>query len=146
MQFTSHTSSYPTAYTSIRTANANVRTGRRAAVALWSTQGLLALVFLFAGVSKLVMPAETLTQDTWLPAAFLRFIGLAETFGAIGLVLPWALGIRRALTPLAAAGLVVIMVGATTLTAAAGDVAYAAFPFAVGVAAAWVARERARAI
>jgi uncharacterized membrane protein YphA (DoxX/SURF4 family) len=92
--------------------------GRRVTVALWVVQGLLALVFLFSGASKLVMSIEEMTKEVALPGAFLRFIGVAEVAGGLGLVLPGLLGIRPALTPLAAACLVIIMIGATTITAA----------------------------
>ena len=56
--------------------------------ALWIVQGLLALLFLFAGGMKLVMPIEALTEQTSLPGLFVRFIGVAEVLGAIGLILP----------------------------------------------------------
>ncbi|MGE0601509.1 MAG: DoxX family protein [Dehalococcoidia bacterium] len=118
---------------------------RKKNIALWTTQGVLAALFLFAGVSKLVMPAADVQAQTDLPVWFLRFIGGCETLGAIGLVLPWLLRIRRELTPLAAAGLVIIMCGATVVTVAAGDGAVAVVPFAVGVLAASVAVGRGRA-
>jgi DoxX-like protein len=111
---------------------------------LWATQGALAVIFLFAGVSKLVMSAESLTQDTDFPVAFLRFIGVCETLGAVGLILPGMLRIRRELTPLAAAGLVVIMVGAVATTVVTMGVAPASIPLAVGCAAAFIATSRAR--
>jgi uncharacterized membrane protein YphA (DoxX/SURF4 family) len=100
---------------------------------LWIIQTLLALLFLFAGGVKLVVPIEALTQQMPLPGAFLRFIGVAEVFGAIGLILPWALRIRRELTPLAAFGLVLIMIGATVLTYQHGGASAAVMPFTVGV-------------
>ncbi|HEX6031040.1 MAG TPA: DoxX family protein [Tepidiformaceae bacterium] len=111
---------------------------------LWATQGVLALIFLFAGVSKLVMSAESLTQDTDFPVAFLRFIGVCETLGAVGLILPGVLRIRRELTPLAAAGLVIIMVGAVATTVVTMGVAPAAMPFIVGLVCAFVATNRGR--
>ena len=114
------------------------------AVRLWVVQGFLAALFLFAGATKLAMSADELTANTWLSAEFLRFIGICEILGAAGLVLPGILRIRRELTPLAAAGLVVIMVGATTLTVAAGDFLPAAFPFVTGVLCLYVARARSR--
>src|SRR6266536_49402 len=72
--------------------------------ALWIVQGLLALLFLFAGGMKLVLPLEKLTgpMPLPLPGLFLRFIGVAEVLGAIGLILPGLLRIRPGLTPLAA--------------------------------------------
>jgi uncharacterized membrane protein YphA (DoxX/SURF4 family) len=83
---------------------------------LWIVQGLLALIFLWAGGIKLVLPIEKLTGPMPLPGLFMRFIGVAEVLGAIGLILPGLLRIRPGLTPLAAAGLVIIMIGATLLT------------------------------
>src|SRR3990170_1195000 len=81
---------------------------------------------------KLVLPLEKLTGPIALPGLFLRFIGVAEALGALGLILPGLLGIRPGLTPLAAAGLVIIMLGATVLGLAAGDVTMALIPLAGG--------------
>ena len=118
---------------------------RKAGVALWVVQVVLAALFLFAGGSKLVMPAEVLTQGTTLSAGFLRFIGVAEVAGALGLVLPGLLRIWTALTPLAAVGLVSIMVGATAITATGMGASAAAVPAVVGILAALVAYGRGRA-
>jgi len=112
--------------------------------ALWIVQGLLALLFLWAGGIKLVLPLEKLTGPLPLPGLFLRFIGVAEVLGAIGLILPGLLRIRPGLTPLAAAGLVIIMAGATAVTLASGDVAMALIPLVVGLLAAFVAYGRWR--
>ena len=79
---------------------------------------------------------------TRVPPLFLKFIGLAEAAGALGLILPGLLRIRRELTPLAAAGLVIIMIGATALTAAGGQVGPAIVPGLVGLLAAFVAYKR----
>jgi hypothetical protein len=113
-------------------------------VALWVTQSALALIFLAAGSSKLIMSAEQMTSQNELdiPVWFLRFIGVCEVAGALGLILPSVSRIRTGLTPLAAGGLVVIMIGATTLTAAIGQVPAASFPLVVGMAAAFVAYGR----
>jgi hypothetical protein len=119
---------------STTTGQGSIWTGRGANRVLWVFQGLLALLFLFAGSMKLIMPIAAMTKQTpFLPGPFFRFIGVAEVFGAIGLVLPWLLGIRRGLTPLAASGLVVIMAGATAVTLAIGAGAVAVVPFVVGV-------------
>jgi hypothetical protein len=115
-------------------------------VALWIVQGLLALLFLFAGGMKLVLPIEQVTADVPLPGWFLRFIGVAEVLGALGLILPGLLKIRPGLTPLAAAGLVIIMVGATALTLATGGGATALIPAATGILAAFVAYGRWRMV
>jgi hypothetical protein len=110
--------------------------------ALWIVQGLLALIFLFSGGMKLVLPLEALTGQMPLPGLFVRFIGVAEVLGAIGLILPGLLRIRPGLTPLAAAGLVIIMIGATVLTLASGQVAPALIPLVVGLLSAFVAYRR----
>ncbi len=62
--------------------------------ALWIVQVLLAAMFLFAGSMKLVMPIEMLADQTPLPGLFIRFIGVAETLGALGLILPGLLRLR----------------------------------------------------
>ena len=111
---------------------------RKNSVALWTIQGLLAALFLFAGGMKLILPIEMMKGPVPLPGAFLRFIGVAEVLGAVGLILPGLLRIRQSLTPLAAVGLVTIMTGATTITIEGGTVAPAAIPFVVGILAASV--------
>ena len=117
---------------------------RKVTVTLWIIQGLLAALFLFAGIMKLVLPLEALKGPVEFPGLFLRFIGVAEVLGALGLVLPGLLRIRTELTPLAAAGLVIIMIGATVTTVATGPVAPALFPLTVGLLAAFVAYGRWR--
>jgi hypothetical protein len=117
---------------------------RKLTVTLWIIQGLLAALFLFAGVMKLVLPLEALKGPVEFPGLFLRFIGVAEVLGALGLVLPGLLRVRTELTPLAAAGLVIIMIGATATMMATGPVAPALFPAVVGVLAAFVAYGRWR--
>lgn len=113
--------------------------------ALWTVQVLLALLFLFAGGAKLVLPAEELsTGPVVLPVLFLRFIGVCEILGAIGLILPGLLGIRPGLTPLAAAGLVIIMIGATVTNLMGAGVAFALITVLVGLLAAFVAYGRRR--
>ena len=111
---------------------------------LWVIQVLLALLFLFAGGAKLVMSAAELTGQTSLPAAFLRFIGVMEILGGLGLVLPGMLRIRTALTPLAAAGLVIIMVGAVVVTIQTMGLVLAVLPFITGVLVLFVAYGRWR--
>jgi hypothetical protein len=110
--------------------------------ALWIVQTLLAAIFLFSGGTKLILPLEELTGQMPLPGLFVRFIGVAEVLGAIGLILPWLLRIRPGLTPLAAVGLVIIMIGATVLTLAGGDGALALIPLVVGLLSAFVAYGR----
>ncbi len=115
---------------------------------LWIVQGLLALLFLFTGGIKLVLPLEVLTEGTPLPGWFVRFLGVAEVLGAIGLILPGLLRVRPGLTPLAAAGLVIIMIGATVLALVGvvpgGGVAPVLIPLVVGLLSAFVAYGRWR--
>jgi hypothetical protein len=112
---------------------------------LWTVQVLLALVFAFAGGMKLVMPIELLAAQSPLPGMFIRFVGLAELLGGLGLILPGLLRIRPSLTPIAAAELVHIMLAATVLTVAMGqDAVLALIPLLVGLLAAFVAYGRWR--
>lgn len=120
------------------------RRGRRIGKVLWAAQGVLALVFLFTGATKLALPIEALTTQIALPGFLVRFIGLAEVCGALGMILPGVTRIRPALTPLAASGLVIIMIGATVSTLAIGGGATALLPAVVGMLAAFVAYGRTR--
>ena len=115
-------------------------------IALWIVQALLALLFLFAGGTKLVLPIEEMTTQLPMPGLFLRFIGLCEVLGAIGLILPWLLRIRPGLTPLAAAGLAIIVIGATVVTAMTGDIVMALLPLVTGILCAFVAYGRWRLV
>jgi len=87
-------------------------------ILLWIIQFLLALLFIFAGSMKFVMSAEQMNAQSpvFLPSIFLHFIGVCEILGGIGLLLPSLLRIKPGLTPLAAAGLAIIMTGATVIT------------------------------
>ena len=107
---------------------------------LWIVQGLLAALFLLAGVPKLVMSAEQMVAPgpIQVPVLFVRFIGVCEILGAIGMVLPGLTGIKPGLTPLAAAGLLIIMIGATVVNLVDGPVMAAPFTVVLGVLAAIV--------
>lgn len=116
-------------------------------ILLWVIQILLALLFLFAGVTKLVLPMEVLMamgspNQVRLPGLLLRFIGVCEVLGALGLILPGVFRRRQDLTPLAAAGLVVIMIGAVILTAIGDGPVAAIGPLVVGLLCAFVAYGR----
>src|SRR5262245_53026035 len=125
-----------------KTMRTQKRGGRGREATLWVVQGLLAALFLFAGGMKLVIPVEMLAEQSHMSGQFLRFIGVCEVLGAIGLILPRLLHIREGLTPLAAAGLVIIMVGATIITVGGGQPGAAIVPALVGTLSALVAYAR----
>lgn len=108
--------------------------------ALWIVQGLLAVMFLLAGVPKLVMSAEQMKAPgpIQLPVAFIRFIGVCEILGAIGMIVPGLTGIAPGLTPLGAAGLVIIMAGATVVNLVDGPAPAAIITVILGTLAAFV--------
>jgi uncharacterized membrane protein YphA (DoxX/SURF4 family) len=85
-------------------------------VVLWILAGLLAVAFLFAGLTKLTQPKEKLaTTMGWVEdfsPGTVKLIGALEVLAAIGLVLPAALDVVPVLVPLAAVGLIALMVGA----------------------------------
>ena len=109
---------------------------------LWIVQGLLAALFLFAGGMKLITPVEVLSVMSPFSGEFIRFIGICEVLGAVGLILPYALRILPGLTAVAAAGLVVIMVGATVTTLVIGGGALAVPALVLALLAAFVAHGR----
>jgi hypothetical protein len=116
---------------------------------LWIVQGLLALIFLLTGGTKLILPIEVLTEQTPLPGLFVRFLGVVEVLGAIGLILPGIVRIWPVLTPLAGSGLVVIMIGATVLTLVGVvpvGAAMALIPLMVGILSACVTYGRWRLV
>lgn len=85
-------------------------------MALWITAGLLAVAFLTSGANKLIQPKEKLPASWgWVKdfsAGSIKAIGALEVLAALGLILPAALGIAPILVPLAAGGVVLLMVGA----------------------------------
>jgi hypothetical protein len=114
--------------------------------ALWVAQILLSLLFWFAGGAKFVMPVEQMIQG--LPpalasGALLHFIGVCEIVGGVGLILPALLRIKPGLTPLAAAGLLIIMIGAIVVSLPQG-IGLAVLPLVTGLLLAWVGYGRWR--
>ena len=110
---------------------------------LWVAQILLALGMASAGVMKLMSGDDMLTMYYPIfPPTFIRFIGVCEILGAIGVVVPAALRIRPDLTPLAAAGLAIIMGGAVISTIVMGAASMIATPLALFLLAVFVAYGR----
>lgn len=110
---------------------------------LWTLQVLLAALFIFGGVFKLVATPEQMAGPVAMPILFLRFIGLMELLGGLGLILPSLLRIKPVLTPLAALGLVIIMIGAVVITLQIGF-STALMPLVTGLLLAFVAHGRWR--
>jgi uncharacterized membrane protein YphA (DoxX/SURF4 family) len=112
---------------------------------LWIVQILLALLFTFAGVSKFLMPVDEMTKNmpAFMSLGFIYFIGVCEVLGAIGLIVPWLTKVRPGLTPLAAIGLMIIMIGATYISAI-GNIPQSVFPALTGVLCGIVAWGRSR--
>ncbi|WP_154793376.1 DoxX family protein [Occultella kanbiaonis] len=90
-------------------------------VALWIVAGLLALLFLFAGANKVLIPYDTLSRaplSEWVShvsPGLVKVIGVFEILGALGLILPAVTGIAPVLVPVAALGLATVMAGAALL-------------------------------
>jgi uncharacterized membrane protein YphA (DoxX/SURF4 family) len=116
-------------------------------IALWIIQVLLALLFLFAGVMKFIMPVEEMTKQ--MPVAvsglFLHFIGVCEILGGLGLILPMLLRVKPWLTPIAAIGLVIIILGAIAFSLQLG-VMQALMPLVVELLLIFVAYGRWRLV
>lgn len=114
-------------------------------ILLWIIQSLLSLLFMFAGVMKFLMPVAEMQKGSpvVLPGWFFHFIGVCEVLGGIGLILPLLLRIKPGLTPLAAAGLGIITLGAAIITAQV-SVSMAAFPFVICLLSFFVAFGRWR--
>lgn len=110
---------------------------------LWVIQALLAVAFLTAGMLKLVRSTEQLRPHMgWVesvPAGVVKLIGAIEVLGAAGLILPALLHIAVVLTPLAAAGLVVVMIGAIATHVRLHEAGRSFAPLALGILALVVA-------
>ena len=116
-------------------------------VALWTTQLLLAAIFLATGLTKLTQPRAQLAAGPMGWAADVtdvefRAVGLLEVLGALGLVLPGALGVAPLVTPLAAVGLALIMVGAIATHVRMGETERLAVPVVLLALTLFVAVER----
>jgi len=112
-------------------------------VAVWVVSGLLALGFLGAGAMKVFPPeADVAALAEGVPVVLMRIAGVAEILGAIGLILPAATRIMPILTPLAASGLVLTMIGATITNMVIGEYAPIVQTVLFGSLAAFVAWAR----
>ena len=120
-------------------------------ILLWLVQVVLAAGFGMAGFMKATQPVDALVQAgiAWasqVPLPMVRFIGSAELLGAIGLILPAATGIKPALTPLAALGLLTIMILAMAFHVSRGEAQALPINMVLGGLAAFVAWGRTKKV
>lgn len=113
-------------------------------VALWIAAIVLAVTFLLSGSLKLVMSKERMiaTRQTGVkpfPLPAIRVIAACELLGVLGIVLPWATGIAPVLTPLAAVGMVGLMIGAAVSHSSLREYPQAALNLTLLAIAAFVA-------
>jgi putative oxidoreductase len=116
-------------------------------IALWIAQILLALVFGLSGAMKVITPIEELAKNAaWIKDSefLIRFIGISEVSGALGMILPALTRIKPKLTSLAAVGLFIIMILATGFHLMRGEAKFTPLTMAIGAVAAFVAWGRFR--
>jgi putative oxidoreductase len=120
-------------------------------ILLWLVQLVLAAAFGMAGFMKSTQPVDALLQAgiAWasqVPLPLVRFIGIAELAGAIGLILPAATKIKPALTPLAALGLLTVMILAMAFHLSRGEGQALPINMVLGGLAAFVAWGRTKKV
>ncbi len=112
-------------------------------VSLWAAQVILFLLFGIVGFMKVTQPIPVLSRTmAWVadaPVGLVRFVGVAEVAGALGVLLPTLTGIAPWLTPLAAAGLGTVMLLAILVHLARGEFSGLALPIVLAVVSAFVA-------
>ena len=124
---------------SVQLTNENSRPSKQrkliTSISLWTLQVVLALMFLFVGGIKLILPIQLLLAQMPLPlpGLFIRLIATAEVAGALGLILPGLLRIRPMLTLLAALGLLLDMIGATAYNLISGQIGAAVTTVVLGL-------------
>ena len=117
-------------------------------IGLWVAQVVLALVFAMAGVPKVAKSLADVSQDVpflaTLPGALVRFIGVSELVGAVGLTLPALTRVKPVLTAWAGVGLATVMVLASLFHLSRGEVDKLPVPVVLGGIAAFIAWGRFR--
>lgn len=115
-------------------------------IALWIVQGLVAVAFLMAGMMKVTQPKAKLRENMAWVEDFsdntVKVIGVLEILGAIGVILPWLTDIWPILTPIAAVGLVLVMIGAAATHIRRGETPMVGINAVLGLLAAFVAYGR----
>lgn len=119
-------------------------------ISLWVAQGLLAAMFLMAGAMKSTQPIEQLATSlpwvTQVPSGLVRFIGISELLGAIGLILPSVLRIQPKLTVYAAFGIIAIMLFALIFHITKGEFSVIGINIILGLIAIFVAWGRTKKV
>lgn len=117
-------------------------------IGLWIAQGLLALMFIMAGAMKLSQPIEALAESlpwvTSVPAALVKFIGISELLGGLGLLLPALLRKKPILTVWAARGLAAVMLLATIFHISRGEYSAIGMTLIIMVIALFIAWGRSK--
>jgi len=112
-------------------------------IAVWTARVILFVIFGFVGFLKLTRPIKVLSRTMpWVadaPVALVRFVGVSELAGGLGVLLPALTGIAPWLTPLAALGLLAVMMLATLEHIREGEFSRLALPIVLGVLSAFVA-------
>lgn len=129
---------------------ANQKSSKALNVALWVSQGLLAAMFIMAGTNKCFQTIDELSKmlpwATQVPEGLVRFIGISELLGGLGLLLPSILRIKPILTPIAAIGLVTIMVFASIFHISRGETSVIGINFVIMAIALFVAWGRIKKV
>lgn len=103
----------------------NQKNNKAINITLWIAQSILAVMFIMAGLMKATQPVEALTEALpWVantPLALVKFIGISELLGGLGLLLPSIFRIKPSLTVIAALGLALVMVLAGGFHALRGE-------------------------
>ncbi|MBQ4915602.1 DoxX family protein [Maribacter sp. MMG018] len=103
----------------------NQKSNKAINIALWIAQGLLAVMFIMAGIMKATQPIEALAESlpwvTSTPLKLVRFIGISELLGGLGLLIPSIFRFKPFLTVWAALGLALVMVLAAGFHASRGE-------------------------
>ncbi len=124
-----------------------VRLSKALHLGLWVVQGLLGALFLVVGAMKATQPIAVLVDMLrWpaaVPAPLVRFIGVAEFLGGLGLILPAATRVKPMLTPLAGVGLALAMLLAAGFHTSRGEFGALPMPLILGGLAAFVVGGRA---
>lgn len=119
-------------------------------IALWIVQSLLAAIFVMAGANKLFQPipelAKMLPWVTSVPLAMVKFIGLSELLGGMGMLLPSLLRIKPVLTAYAALGIALVMIFATIFHISRGEVSVIGINFVFMAMATFVAWGRMKKV